>query len=112
MTICRVLRCQQPGTAVIADQELELPVCETHHRRINAGEAWDFNGARVLMGNDLPPQLARWTVRDNVGSQGLQLTLETERDGDIRDFTVLMTPEQIEKFSMIFSARGSKQSLP
>lgn len=112
MSNCHVLRCQNPGAVVINNDRdydpVESYVCQPHKNRIDAGEAWGFDTGRVLMGDDMPPELSGWTVRDGDGTRGVSLTLTTERDGKTQSFDVFLRPESIDQLSMIFATRGTK----
>lgn len=110
MNTCRVLRCQNPGSAVITgghnlNRVHESFICDEHKEQIDAGAAWDMPDGHVVMGQDMPPALEKWTARDSMGTQGFTLTLETS-DPEAKPFDVFITPGHAKMLSSLLSSRG------
>jgi hypothetical protein len=86
MTTCSVLHCQEAGSAVLESPKLggfEALVCPDHKAAADNGSPWitHKDSRSLLMGNDVPPGLAKWTLEETVGT-GAVLTIETDREGE------------------------------
>ena len=67
---CRVIRCQEPGAHVLdvgrsSGPSLQTAVCDAHKARMDAGEAWHWDGAdaTVSFGADLD-RTGVWVFED------------------------------------------------
>lgn len=114
MTTCQVLRCQRAGTEVVAgghqlNQVHEAVVCLEHKQQIQEGAFWDVHDfGQVLIGQDMPPALNRWSVRDSVGTEGFTLVLETGTSS--KPFEVFITPEGAKSLHAVLDSRRGKQA--
>lgn len=111
MMTCSVLRCQNPGSAVVGGgQYLNRPtqavVCADHHEQIEAGAPWDVQDGLVLMDQDFAPLLKKWATRSSVGAQGFTLSLETSNSS--KPFDVFISPEQAKLLHMLLRTRGGE----
>jgi hypothetical protein len=109
MTTCNVLRCQTSGSAVVTGgQHLndihEAYVCAEHNEKIDAGALWDIQDGCVLMDQDMPATLEKWSTRDGIGTKGFTLTLETTEQ--TKPFELFLTPAAVKNLSMFLSSRG------
>jgi hypothetical protein len=113
---CSVLRCQNAGSTTVANDASrartgaysEGVVCEVHNAEIASGALWDMDDGRVLIGQDMAPQITRWEVQDSVGSPGLTLALETGEES--KPFRVFLTPEMTDRLLMFLRSRGTKDA--
>lgn len=113
---CSVLRCQNPGNTIVANDDSrartgaysEGVVCDAHNAEIASGALWDMDDGRVLIGQDVAPQITRWEVQDSVGSPGFTLSLEAGEDS--KPFRVFLTPEMTDRLLMFLRSRGTQDA--
>lgn len=107
MTTCSVLRCQKDGTAVLQSPKLdafEALVCPAHKAAADNGAPWltEKDGSKLLMGNDVPAGLGKWTLEEREGT-GAVLTIETDRAGE-KPFELYLDKESHAFLAKAFSA--------
>lgn len=86
----------------------DIIVCSEHKEQIDKGAIWDVHDfGKVLIGQDMPPTLRTWSVRDSVGVEGFTLRLETSSENP-KPFDVFITPAHaMELHSILESRRGA-----
>ena len=113
---CTVLRCLNISAGAVRTSmpydAVETAVCAEHRQRIESGEIWDFDESlrRVVMGDDLPPRIKQFTVKDSLGTKGWTLALETSEDPTKPSLTVFLTPEDTDWLMGLFRDRGTGNS--
>lgn len=110
MTTCSVLHCQEDGTAVLQSHKLdafEALVCPAHKAAADNGAPWltEKDSRKLLMGNDVPPGLGKWTLVESEGT-GAVLTIETDREGE-KPFELYLDKGSYPYLAKAFSQQNS-----
>jgi hypothetical protein len=115
-TACTVLRCLNTAAGFVPTampyDPVDVAVCAEHRQRMESGDIWDFDESlrRVLMGDDLPPRIRQFTVKDSLGTKGWTLALETSDDPAAAPLSVFLTPEDTDWLMGLFKDRGTSAS--
>lgn len=113
MTTCQVLRCQAAGTEIATgnhrlNEVHEAVICVEHRQQIQQGAIWDVHDfGQVLIGQDMPPALKGWSVRDSIGTEGFTLELETAT-ANSKSFEVFITPDAAQRLHTLLDSRRRK----